>query len=387
MKFLYNTVSLCNHCYRHVPAIVIEKDEKICLTKQCPTHGEMQEVVEPDAEFYYSVAKAYPGLKINSIVFEATDRCQLACPHCYHVPDNDANDVEFDVIKTQLQLFPQGYDPLIAGAEPLLYKKIFDLVSYIDEHYGYSKFLTNGIRFADEDFTKKIFAAGRISPSIGLNHKSYQGEAVHRKQLAGIANVKQYTKITDFSYTVEDWAHLGEILEEIDNIYDDRTLSVRIRGGADIGRSSGDRNYLSVIVKKLKEQLGNELVSTPDDDNTYYRTFDWKGKKLRIAQWPDVKTFDLEEIQCGPWANFVNGPVTHFLHQIIRRDAFKLQGLPKLDECPPYYHAKTHDQLDITRNWRYNWQGPIGITDLEYKWIDQQRTPLSVFPGIPVNTI
>ena len=57
MKFIHNTVSLCNECYRHIPGVVFERDDKIWLSKKCPEHGVMEEVVEIDTEYYYNLAK------------------------------------------------------------------------------------------------------------------------------------------------------------------------------------------------------------------------------------------------------------------------------------------------------------------------------------------
>ena len=55
MLFIHNTVSLCNHCYRHVPAVVYEHDNKILMKKQCSEHGIIDSVVETDTEFYYGL--------------------------------------------------------------------------------------------------------------------------------------------------------------------------------------------------------------------------------------------------------------------------------------------------------------------------------------------
>ena len=87
MKFIHDTISLCNHCYRHVPAIVYEDEDKIWLTKKCQDHGEQKELVEIDAQFYYGITKQKTG-DIRALMFEATNKCQLNCPHCYQLPDN-----------------------------------------------------------------------------------------------------------------------------------------------------------------------------------------------------------------------------------------------------------------------------------------------------------
>jgi uncharacterized radical SAM superfamily Fe-S cluster-containing enzyme len=67
MKFIHNTISLCNECYRHIPGIVYEDDEKIWITKQCEHHGEQQELVEIDTEFYYSINKKNKETKFEKM--------------------------------------------------------------------------------------------------------------------------------------------------------------------------------------------------------------------------------------------------------------------------------------------------------------------------------
>ena len=81
MLFIHNTVSLCNSCYRHIPAIVYEQDNEIRMAKKCPTHGEMISVVEIDPAFYYGLEHHRDIESFNQVLFEASDKCQLECPH------------------------------------------------------------------------------------------------------------------------------------------------------------------------------------------------------------------------------------------------------------------------------------------------------------------
>lgn len=46
------TMSLCEVCYKHIPAIVFERDNSIWIKKQCPTHGKTEHMIERSAEFY-----------------------------------------------------------------------------------------------------------------------------------------------------------------------------------------------------------------------------------------------------------------------------------------------------------------------------------------------
>jgi MoaA/NifB/PqqE/SkfB family radical SAM enzyme len=380
MKFIHDTISVCDHCYRHIPGVVFEKDDKIWLTKLCQDHGEQQEIVEIDTEFYYNLTKT-DTTEISSLMFESTNRCQLNCPHCYQLPDNKSTDRPLGLLLATVDSYPQGVLPMIAGAEPTMHKEIVTLATSISNKYGRTRILTNGLKFANKKFAKELLADPNILPEIGLNHWSYQGKKVHEKQLRGINNIKELSRVGDVGYTVESFDHLPEIFKEIEELADDKINVFRIRFGSFIGRSSDqERNYLSKTIKKMKELLGDDLVPAPLDDNPYHVMYTWKGIKLRIIQWPDVRNIDMEELNTGPWANFYEGPITNFVHQVIMRDAFVNNNLPKLDDCPPYYHVKLGKDLTLPENlhWKHGWTGPVEFKEFDYTIKDPRKKPLRI---------
>lgn len=380
MKFIHDTISLCNYCYRHIPGIVFEKEDQIWLTKKCNCHGEQQEIVELDLDYYYNITKTRPW-KFASCMFEATNKCQLECPHCYQIPDNKSIDRPIELIMNQLEDFPQGVVPMIAGAEPTLYKDIIPLAHAIVDQWGSTNILSNGLKFVDKRFAKELLYDKQVYVSVGLNHWTYQGERIHKQQLTAINNIKEVSTIDVVAYTVESFDHLPEILEEIDKIGDEKIRMFRLRFGSFIGRSSDNhRNYLSRTIKKIKEIVGDEVKATPLDDNPYHNMFEWREKSLRIIQWPDVRNIDMEELLTGPWAQFHDGPVTNFVHQVIMRDVFVNNKIKKLDDCPWYYHFKTHDQLASSefRYWRDGWKGPVDFTDFDYTIKDERKKPLTI---------
>jgi hypothetical protein len=71
----------------------------------------------------------------------------------------------------------------------------------------------------------------------------------------------------------------------------------------------------------------------------------------RLIQWCDETDIDMEELRTGPFSDFVHDGITNFLHQIIRRDILKNQGLI-LPDTPPirYQLAGSYDTspLDFT---------------------------------------
>jgi len=368
MLFIHNTVSLCDHCYRHVPAIVYEKDNQILMTKKCTEHGELTSIVEIDTEFYYDLQHHRDIESFNQILFEASDRCQLSCPHCYHLPDNKITDRPILEIIEQLSIFPKDSAPMLAGAEATLRPDFIELCEEINK-LDFKKFelLSNGLRFTNKDWTQQVYDAGLKTMCLGLNHPSYQGETVHTKQLVGLQHmIDTGYQIGYVGYTIEDYDHLPFILNEIKSINHTSINHYRIRCGSFIGRSSDQqRGYLSKLVKLVKEHIGSEVVAYPSDDNPYHVMLQWNDILLRLIQWPDVTNIDMEELATGPWCQFYDGPVTNFVHQVITRDAYKNMSLPKLDTVPEkyQYRSMTGQHTDY---WKNNWKGPVEFDSFDW---------------------
>lgn len=376
MKFIHNTTSLCNECYRHIPGVVYEKDDKIILTKQCPEHGIMEEVVEVDTEFYYGTQRTDTS-QFVSVMFEVTNKCQLECPHCYQLPENRSTDKPMDLLMAIADTYPEGFIPILAGAEPTLHKEIIPLAHKLNDKFGMVRMLSNGLMFADLDFTKQLLEGKNILPAIGLNHYTYQGKKVHEKQLRGIQNIRDVAKLDGIGYTVEDLDQLPDIFEELERLGPENTGLIRLRMGASIGRSTGGRNYLSTTIKHLKKLLGDELVSIPLEDNIYHNMFTWRGRYLRVIQWPDVRSIDMEELNNGPWATFIDGPITNYIHQVILRDAFVNNGLKRYDTCPEFYHLKNNHESEKSENryWKETWEGPREFTDFDFTVYNNRKKP------------
>ena len=401
MLFIHKTVSLCDKCYRHIPGNVIEENGQILLKKVCPEHGEMTSVVETDLEFYYGLKHHKGGpLKefMEPMLFEVTDRCQLNCPHCYHLPDNKTVDVDLDEIKRLMDMFPKTCYPMLAGAEPTLRADFVDLCKLVSS-YDHDKFLalTNGVRFADKKFALDSKQAGLNGVCIGLNHPSYQGQKVHDKQLRGIDNLIQANlEITYIGYTMQSLDELPFILEEIKSLHNkiqNKQTHFRIRCGSFIGRSLDQhRSYLSATVKRVKELLGNDVIHCHGenndqfvikgaDDNPYHNIMKWGDIILRIIQWPDVTNIDMEELNTGPWCRFYEGPMTNFVHQVITRDAFKNMNLPMLDLVPSKYRYQPYAEKTY---WKDNWTGPIAVKDLDFTFDNSDATPIQISKTIPI---
>jgi hypothetical protein len=107
----------------------------------------------------------------------------------------------------------------------------------------------------------------------------------------------------------------------------------------------------------------------------------WNNILLRVIQWPDVTNIDMEELNTGPWCQFYDGPVTNFVHQVITRDAYKNNGLPKLDLSPIKYQ---YQPCEEKTHWKHNWTGPVPFDTFRFEWPSDQ--PLPVKPQFRIHS-
>lgn len=374
MIYIHSTVSLCNKCYRHIPAVVYEEDGFICMVKNCRDHGIQNSIVETDLDFYYGLQHHHVDW-FSHVLFEASDRCQLKCPHCYHLPDNKIQDRPIEDILNQLKSFPIDAFPMLAGAEATLRPDFVELCQEIKLlNFAEFQVLSNGLKFVDRKWTLQVYDSGLQKMCLGLNHPSYQGQKVHDKQLKAIHNMIDVGfNINYIGYTIESYEHLPFILKEIRSIHNSQIHHYRIRCGSFIGRSNDThRSYLSGLVKKIKEITNGEIETIKADDNPYHVMVSWNGILLRLIQWPDVTNIDLEELATGPWCQFYDGPITNFVHQVITRDAYKNMNLQQLDLVPTKYRYQP--AYPIRSYWKDDWSGPLQLGEIDWK-LESDQTP------------
>lgn len=354
-SLLKPTVSLCHQCHRHVPAWRYHKDNKVYIAKSCPLHGVSHHLIEVDYEFYSGIDYTLDNPLFNfngGVLIEGSDRCNLECPHCYHLPENDTKDPSIESLLDQIKLMPLGKDGvhriILAGAESTLRKDFPELVSEIRNlHLALDvSVMTNGIRFNDKNFARRCVEAGLAGVNIGLNHPSYiDHETVRKKQLTAIENMhNENVTIGYISYTMVNFNELDDILKEItSNAWTPKNF--RIRNGAEIGRNASEEQpFVSNLYKAVElwcNKNGKHFERiTEADNNIYHIMVKIEDKTVRLIAWCDETNIDMEELISGPWCNFVPDGITNFLHQIIRRDIWKNQNIPLPDSPPDRYKFK-----------------------------------------------
>jgi organic radical activating enzyme len=345
MVKLEDTLSVCEHCYRHVPAVRFLQDNQIWLGKTCKHHGYSEHLVEPDGEFYLEYK--YPRHALGSYLIDITNRCNLNCPNCYQEPDNISKDLPIDYYLNIVKSWPDdGYPLALCGAEPTVRKDLPEFVEALNNLPGKRRnimILTNGVRLSEYDYTEQFKDFDNVMWTIGLNHPDYQGRTVRQKQMEGIANCKELgLKIKNVSYTLETLDQMEYCMEEIQEFGLSICQQYRIRCGADIGRyPGGPKIFLSDLVKEARRiaEKNNWSVSVdPGAGNRAHYPLIVNGILIKIIQWPDAKTLDLSEVQTEAIADIIPGkPRSPLVHQVILRDALVNKNLNLWDTIPKEY--------------------------------------------------
>ncbi len=82
-KLLRHTSSVCPVCYRLLPAIIFERDGAVYIRKECPEHGEFEDLYWGDAEMFKRAMEfEVPGRGIYPPHTELLAPCPFSCGIC-----------------------------------------------------------------------------------------------------------------------------------------------------------------------------------------------------------------------------------------------------------------------------------------------------------------
>lgn len=203
---LKSTISLCDQCLEHVPAVVYEHQRKVLLRKQCSQHGERLALLENDSDFYRLSSKDQWGRRYSdetvvtlptfnsccssggteklqqttdsaaradstnqdnnkscTVLVEITDACNLACRVCYADSKGDRI-LPFEKFKEyilNLAALKGSLDSIqITGGEASLHPQFWEMIDWLYKVDAVGKIYlpTNGIELS------KATIATRLKP-------------------------------------------------------------------------------------------------------------------------------------------------------------------------------------------------------------------------------
>ncbi len=195
MRFIKETKSICPECFKVLGATIVEEGNKVYMKKECPEHGEFQDVYWSDYEQYQRAEKfRYEGDGLNNprtktekdcpldcgicpqhrshtglAIIDVTNRCNLKCPVCFanaatagYVYEPSKEEI-IAMLENLRRNEPVPATALqFSGGEPTIREDLFELIRAAKElGFRHVEVNTNGIRLAHSvEYCRGLLEAG-----------------------------------------------------------------------------------------------------------------------------------------------------------------------------------------------------------------------------------
>ena len=221
--FYGQTTSLCETCWKLVPAKQVGEDGKVYLIKRCAEHGVMKTLIEDDAEYWLSLRHwVKPGDKPKHFagrtehgcpwdcglcpdheqhsclaIVEINDACNLSCPVCFadsavgrggHRPLAEVEGMLDTIVRAE------GEPDLVqlSGGEPTIHPQFWEIIAAARARpIRHLMVNTNGLRIATEEgFAQRL---ADIGPGfeVYLQFDSLSDDALMEIRGAKLARIRQ----------------------------------------------------------------------------------------------------------------------------------------------------------------------------------------------------
>jgi uncharacterized radical SAM superfamily Fe-S cluster-containing enzyme len=301
-----DTTTVCATCLEVVPAEVLVGDDGVMLVTRCPTHGESSALIERDPKLYADMH--HPTSKrihdsINTVILNATDRCNQVCRHCYHMPGDEPDPlIEELVARAEASPCP---NVILMGAEPTVRNDLSQLLNAMPKPTG---MYTNAINLSDKKFLNKLLAADIEFFCVSLHTESYNdNDAIWQKKLQAMENLRtSHAHVHHLAFSMSHPDDIVEVFKTCKEFWDMGDHH-RIRIPSDIGRCGNESFFISDFMPKLLDEAvknGWTVRRMYDDDTPYHVNLMIDDKWFRIIRWPSIEEVDLGELQGPPFCQF-----------------------------------------------------------------------------------
>ncbi|MGC8831623.1 MAG: tetraether lipid synthase Tes [Thermoproteota archaeon] len=213
-----NTLSVCPECYRLLPALVYEKDGKIWIRKNCPEHGEVEDLYWGDAEMYRrAMTYEAPPMKVKYAYKQLENPCPFSCGICsIHTTQTALANV---VVTNRCNLscwycLPRDEEVLFKVGEEVELKKLQD-----------------------------------ISKNLDFNHKAEVGE------FSGEYAIPENLYVLSFSEGKAEWTRVTKIFRRK---YEGKLLRIKTRTGREV-RVTPEHMFLVNENGEIRKKRADEL--------------------------------------------------------------------------------------------------------------------------------
>jgi hypothetical protein len=334
---------LCSTCYRELFATIeYRSDGAAYITKTCPDHGYEEFMVEKDWKFWEDSIHSNPDNDTwkyynTGTAIEVTDRCNVMCKDCYHIPDNSIEDAPADwIISKARTVVTDGIN--LMGAEPTMRDDLAYIIKEIQnpnsKFRGRPKYVgiyTNGVKLSNMDYVKELADAGLNGLSMSVHNENYHKIGIWRNVQKALANVKTLNQFTlgQISFTVENKQEVNNAIDKIIWLKQEGLLPFNfcIRSPGEIGTPINEEIFASEIYNWIDEIAKDRGLNFSKDinngSNPYHIACHLDNMVIQVIHWASVKNVDTTFMNMGPYANFVPNTFGTLHLQIILRDGWK----------------------------------------------------------------
>jgi len=258
------TRSLSPLSFEEVDAEIICEDGKVFLEKRDEEGKLYKSLIERDLDFYKLITKdkVDKQLEARQLFFYTSMKCNLNCPLCYEAVDVKS-EVTLDEIREQLKNH-KNKSVTLTGRESTCSDDILEMIKIVSEN-NRAVLLTNGLKLADYDFTRKLKEAGVDLVMFSFNgfddeiYRTMNGKPLLKTKLRALENLKKVGIKTCLSLTLAKGTKDQEIRKICDFCIDNRSFiyQLRIRTSAPTGRhlENVEQHCLSEMVQLIADQL------------------------------------------------------------------------------------------------------------------------------------
>lgn len=276
-KVVKYTLSVCPTCYRLIPALVYEKEDKIWIRKNCPEHGEVEDVYWGDSEMYWRAMRyETPPVKVKYSYKELIKPCPFSCGIC---SAHSTQTALANVVVTNRCNFgcwyclPEDEKVLFKTDEGIKLMMLGDIAKYLDFDYkveldGFSgeysipsNFYVLSFRNGKAEWTKvtkflrrqyegnilKIKTSTGREMRVTSEHKifAYEGSKIEKKSAD---ELKQTDKvILLWNFNGDETLREVELLEEFKILSEQEKEKIYVRGFGDFDPSPLRGKYGEIV--------------------------------------------------------------------------------------------------------------------------------------------
>jgi hypothetical protein len=301
------TRSMCPVCYQTVPAERRIVNGAVVLVKRCPTHGETTVVREPNARFYGWMADTVfdadaVAARTQATMINTTDRCNMACPQCYHQPDKGPDPPISDVV--DIARLATKRTICLLGAESTVRVDLPELVSAIREETGKRVALyTNGVKLASRRYLVALADAGLTSTAVSLQFPEYVGRELYEAKLRAISNLRHSpVGLWHVAFSICKAEDVGPALDAALSLDLPPETYIRMRVTGAIGTDLGTPMALSELVHAFNYELVARGLTgrVMKGSHPYVLIVKVGNRDFFLLRWPSVDEIDLDDLTHAP---------------------------------------------------------------------------------------